>query len=212
MKNIIITIDGPAGSGKGEIAKYLSNKWSLRHLDSGIIYRRLAHKLLKNGVSFDDKPNILRILKKEKNLSFRKNKILRKEKISFWASRIAIHKYVRDYVNKFQREFVYKNLRKTGFVIDGRDIGSVVFKEADLKLYIEVNEVNRAKRRYKQLIDAGEKSIYPKILEEIKLRDIKDKCRKNSPLIVPNGAVKIDNNGELKKALSKINRLVTKLS
>ena len=66
-----------------------------------------------------------------------------------------------------------------GFVIDGRDIGSVVFKKADLKLYIDVNPEIRAKRRYKQLIDSGEKSIYLKILKEIKLRDKKDKLKRS---------------------------------
>ena len=86
------------------------------------------------------------------------------------------------FVNKLQYNFVKKKKNNQGFVIDGRDIGSVVFKKADLKLYIEVNPEIRAKRRYKQLIDSGEKSIYPKILKDIKLRDKKDKLRKNSPL------------------------------
>ena len=77
-----------------------------------------------------------------------------------------------------QYNFVKKKKNNRGFVIDGRDIGSVVFKKADLKLYIDVNSEIRAKRRYKQLIDSGEKSIYPKILKDIKLRDKKDKTKK----------------------------------
>ena len=87
----------------------------------------------------------------------------------------------------------------------------MVFKNANLKLYIEVNEENRAKRRYKQLIDSGQKSIYPKILREIKLRDKKDKNRKNSPLIVPNGAIIINNNNKFSDTTKQINKLMEKL-
>ena len=87
-----------------------------------------------------------------------------------------------------QYNFVKRNKNSRGFVIDGRDIGSVVFKNADLKLYIVVNSEIRAKRRYKQLIDSGEKSIYPQILKDIKLRDKKDKTRINSPLVIPKDA------------------------
>ena len=105
-------------------------------------------------------------------------------------------------------KFIKENNNKQGFVIDGRDIGSVVFKNADLKLYIEVKPEIRAKRRYKQLIDSGEKSIYPQILKEIKLRDQKDKLRKNSPLVIPKGANIIDNSGLFNNTLKKINQLI----
>mgnify|MGYP003330717231 FL=1 len=93
-------------------------------------------------------------------------------------------------------------------MIDGRDIGSVVFKKANLKLYIDVKPEIRAKRRYKQLIDSGEKSIYRKILKEITLRDQKDKVRKHSPLIIPKGAYIIDNNGTFNKTVKQINKLI----
>jgi cytidylate kinase len=96
-------------------------------------------------------------------------------------------------------------------VIDGRDIGSVVFKNANLKLYIDVSEKNRAKRRYKQLIDNGEKSIYPQILKDIKLRDKKDKARKNSPLVIPKGAFIIDNNSSFRNTSLQINKLIKKI-
>ncbi len=124
------------------------------------------------------------------------------------ASKIAVFSVIRQYINKYQREFVIKNSKNKGFVIDGRDIGSVVFKKANLKLFIKVNEKNRAKRRYKQLIDTGEKSIYPKILKDIKLRDKKDKDRKNSPLVIPTGAYKIDNNGSFRNTVRQINNLI----
>ena len=127
------------------------------------------------------------------------------------SSRGAFRVKLRNYVNKTQRNFVKNNKLHKGFVIDGRDIGSVVFKNADLKLYIEVNEQNRAQRRYKQLIDSGEKSIYRKILKDIRLRDKKDKTRKNSPLVIPKGAIVIDNNGSFKNTANQISFFLDKI-
>ena len=144
-------------------------------------------------------------------ISFRKYKQLRNEKISKSASKIAIYKFVRNFINKIQQNYVKENIKSKGFVVDGRDIGSKVFKNADLKLYIDVNEENRAKRRYKQLIDTGEKSIYPKILKEIKLRDYKDRNRKYSPLVIPNDAFVINNNGSFSDTIEQINKLIKDL-
>ena len=211
MKKIIISVDGPAASGKEKIAKYISKKWKYKHLDSGIIYRKLAYILLKNKTNLKSKSEIKKIINQNIQISFRKSKILRSEKISKIASEIAVHGYIRDYVNKYQRNFVKFNLKNKYFVIDGRDIGSVVFKNADLKLYIEVSEEIRAKRRYKQLIDTGEKSIYRQILKDIKLRDKKDKNRINSPLVVPNGAFVIKNNDTFNNTINQINVLVSNL-
>ena len=212
MKKKIITIDGPAASGKGKIAKYISRKWKLKHLDSGILYRKIAFHLIKNKINHESHSEIKNLIKNISFISFRNSKKLRYEKVSKLASKIATLKFIRLRVNEFQRSFVKNDIKNAGFVIDGRDIGSVVFKKADLKLYIEVSEINRAKRRYKQLIDIGEKSIYPKILKEIKLRDKKDKNRTNSPLIVPIGAHIINNNESFKKTASQINYLVEKIT
>ena len=211
MKKIIISVDGPAASGKEKIAKYISKKWKYKHLDSGIIYRRLAYILLKNKTNLKSKSEIKKIINQNIQISFRKSKILRSEKISKIASEIAVHGYIRDYVNKYQRNFVKFNLKNKYFVIDGRDIGSVVFKNADLKLYIEVSEEIRAKRRYKQLIDSGEKSIYQKILKDIKLRDKKDSLRTNSPLVVPNDAYIIYNNYEFKDTIKQLEKVLVKI-
>ena len=211
MKNKIITIDGPAASGKEKISKYISKKWKLKHLDSGILYRKLAYIFTNDKININNISEIKKKLKRINTLSLRKNKEIRSEEISKLASRIAIYSFVRDFVNKLQHNFVKKNNKKQGFVIDGRDIGSVVFKNADLKLFIKVNAEIRAKRRYKQLIDSGEKSIYQKILKEIKLRDKQDKLRKYSPLIVPKGAYVIDNNGSFKDAMKQINELIVEL-
>ncbi len=208
MKKTIITIDGPAASGKEKIAKYISKKYKLKHLDSGILYRQLAFIFLVDKIDVRDVNQIKKKILKINKISLRNNKKLRTQEISKLASKIAVHSCIRNFVNKLQYDFVNKNKNIQGFVVDGRDIGSVVFKNANLKLYIEVNPEIRAKRRYKQLIDSGEKSIYQKILKEIKLRDKQDRLRKNSPLIIPMGAHVINNNGTFKNTIKQISKLI----
>ena len=204
----IITVDGPAGSGKEKISKYIARKYKLYHIDSGIFYRKLAHILSKNNVKTNEKLKIKELIKKIDKLSLRKNRSLRKENIGVDASEIAKYEFVRDFIN-FQQRLATKSLDyKEGFVIDGRDIGSVVFKKAYLKLYVVVDVEVRAKRRFKQLIDKGEKSIYLKILKDIKLRDKKDKTRKNSPLVVPRGAMIINNSQSFKNTIEKKKKII----
>ena len=208
MKKIIITIDGPAASGKGRIAKYIAKKYNLLHIDSGLLYRKVAKLLIDHKINLNDKNQVKKILINNKKLSLRNDKNLRNEQIGKVTSIVAKKNLIRNYINKQQIMHTNQKTMKKGFVIDGRDIGSIVFKNADLKLFIEVNSEVRAKRRHKQLIDLGEKSIYAKILEEIKLRDRQDIIRSNSPLVVPKGAHIIDNSKSLKITLKKINQLI----
>ena len=208
----IITVDGPAGSGKEKICKYIARKYNLYHIDSGTLYRRLAYELKKNNIKTNEEEKIKKNLKILKKLSLRKDSALRKEKIGKAASEIAKLEFVRNYINSQQRLITKTLNKKYGFVIDGRDIGSVVFKKAFLKLYVDVDVNIRAKRRYKQLIDNGEKSIYLKILKDIKLRDKKDKTRKNSPLVVPRGAKIIDNSHTFKKTIAQIRNIIESIN
>tara|TARA_Y100001970_G_scaffold160369_1_gene196169 strand:- start:4224 stop:4859 length:636 start_codon:yes stop_codon:yes gene_type:complete len=208
LKKIIITIDGPAASGKGRIAKYIAKKYNFLHIDSGLLYRKIAKLLIDNKIDIKSITQIKQFLFKNKKLSLRNSNNLRNEQIGKVSSIIAKMSLVRNYVNKQQILYTTQKTNKKGFVIDGRDIGSVVFKNANLKLFIEVNTSVRAKRRHKQLIDLGEKSIYAEILKEIKLRDRQDIIRSNSPLVVPKGAHIINNSGLFKNTLKKITHLI----
>ena len=208
MKKKIITIDGPAASGKGRIAKYIAKKYNLMHIDSGLLYRKVAKLLVDYKIDLNDINQIKKILINTKKLSLRNYSNLRNEQIGKVTSIVAKMNLIRNYVNKQQIMHTTQKTKKKGFVIDGRDIGSVVFKRADLKLFIEVKPNVRAKRRHKQLIDLGEKSIYAKILKEIKLRDKQDIARLNSPLVIPKGAKVIDNSGLFNTTLKKINELI----
>lgn len=204
----IITVDGSAGSGKEKISKYIARKYKLYHLDSGNLYRRLAYELVKKNIKTFEIHKIKKVIKNIKKLSLRKTQSLRKEHIGKAASEIAKLDFVRYFINSQQRIATKTPNKKRGFVIDGRDIGSVVFKRAYLKLYVDVEVNIRAKRRYKQLIDNGEKSIYLKILKDIKLRDKTDKTRKNSPLVVPRGAKIINNSHTFKKTIAQIRNII----
>ena len=207
MNDLIISVDGPSGSGKERIAKYIANKYNLYHLDSGLLYRRLTYLILKKEINFNNKNELFFFLNSLKYLSLKKHKTLRKEIISKQTSIFATIPMVRKFINNQQKIAVKKILKfKKGCVIDGRDIGSIVFKNAKIKLFIEVKPEIRAKRRHKQLIEQGEKSIYSRILKDINLRDKTDTKRTLSPLIVPNNAVIINNSNSFEKTIYQINK------
>ena len=212
MNNLIISVDGPSGSGKERIAKYIAKKYNFYHLDSGLLYRRLTYLILKKKIYYNSKNELIFFLDSIKYLSLKRHKILRKEIISKKTSIIATFPIVRKFINNQQKLIVNKILKsRKGCVIDGRDIGSKVFKNAKIKLFIEVDPEIRAKRRHKQLIEQGEKSIYSRILKDINLRDKNDKSRKASPLIVPKKAIIIDNSYSFKNTIYQIKNALKKL-
>ena len=212
MDDIIISVDGPSGSGKERIAKFIAKKYNFYHLDSGIFYRRLAYLILKKKINFKNINELVFFLKSLTYLSLRKHKTLRKEVISKQSSIIATIPTVRKFIDNQQKLTVKKILKsKKGCVVDGRDIGSKVFKNAKIKLFIQVKPEIRAKRRHKQLIEQGEKSIYSRILKDINLRDKNDKNRAVSPLIVPKKAIIIDNSFSFKNTIYQIKKALRKL-
>ena len=218
MKKYIISIDGPAGSGKERIAKYIARKYNYFHLDSGILYRRLALLINSKKIDYKKISVIKKFIKSLDNVSLINNKNLRSRKITGLSSKIAKLRIIRDFVNFQQKKIVHEIIVKEkaskyyGAVIDGRDIGSKVFKNAKIKLFITVKSEIRAKRRHKQLIELGEKSIYSKILKEINLRDKSDKSRKESPLVVPKNAIMIDNSNSFKSTINQLIKSLEKLN
>ena len=207
MVDLIISVDGSAGSGKEKICKYIANKYSLFHLDSGIIYRRLVTLIIKRKINYLNLKELIFFLNSINEISIRKHKILRSEEVSLLSSNVAKIKVVRRFVNYQQKKIVKKILKiERGCVIDGRDIGSKVFQKAKIKLFIIVKPEIRAKRRHKQLIELGEKSIYTRILKDMNLRDKTDINRKESPLVIPKRALLIDNSGSFKKTINQINK------
>jgi len=209
LKNFIISLDGPAGSGKERIAKYIAKKYKLFHLDSGIFYRKFALICANNKIDIKNKNELKKTIKLLRQLTSRKNKLLRSEKISLISSLVAKEEIVRSFINSQQKIIVKEKLLKfKGCIVDGRDIGSKVFKNAKIKLFIEVNSEIRAKRRHKQLIALGEKSIHAQILKKINMRDRLDMTRKASPLIIPKDAYIINNSKSFNLTIKEINKIL----
>ncbi len=223
-KDNIITIDGPSGAGKGTIAKNISQslKWHL--LDSGAIYRVLALLVVKNNIDIKDKDkdkDKIITIAKSFNLEFRADKDdellkvylnskevskeLRLQKCAEIASQLAVIKEIRKVLLQKQRDFY----RMPGLVADGRDMGTVVFPNAIIKIFLTASPEERAKRRFKQLQLAGQKGNIHKIFSEIKKRDERDLNRQTSPLIPAKNAIVIDStNLSIDEVITKIMTLV----
>ena len=193
----LITIDGPAGSGKGTIAKQLSQELKLNYLDSGAIYRILGLHLIENNIPIDNEDLIKKSIEKA-NIQFSRHKIslnnrdvtdeIRTESIAKIASLIAANKTVREGILDLQRSF----LKKPGLVAEGRDMGTVVFPEAKNKFFLTASVQERADRRYKQLISKGFDVSIADLVVEIQERDFRDINRTISPLVPAANAVIID--------------------
>lgn len=193
----LITIDGPAGSGKGTIARILSDRLHLNYLDSGAIYRVIALFLNRNHIPEDNEQLITQKIK-DLNIVFLKTKVtlndddvteeIRSEKIAKTASHISSLKSVRASILDLQRSY----FKPPGLVAEGRDMGTVVFPEANKKFFLTASTVERAARRYKQLISKGFDVNIHDLVCEIQERDDRDINRKISPLVPASDAHQID--------------------
>tara|TARA_Y100000590_G_C15554478_1_gene952255 strand:- start:456 stop:1112 length:657 start_codon:yes stop_codon:yes gene_type:complete len=176
-----VTIDSPAAAGAGTQAKLIGKHFNLITLDTGRVYRYVAYIKITEPTKF----NYKYIKKKIDKLKMKdlKNKKLSSDKVATVASMIAKDKKIRKLVHAFQLECAYNPPKKyAGSCLDGRDIGSVVVKDADVKFYLTANVKVRALRRYKELKVKNNKITYKDVLKSIKKRDKSDKNRKISPL------------------------------
>ena len=198
----VITVDGPSGAGKGTVSHMLADTLGWHFLDSGALYRVVGQACLLEGVSWDDHPAVAdiarhlqvsfsaapggEILVAYKGLDVSRE--IRTEEGGRGASTVAAIPAVRDALLARQREF----LRAPGLVADGRDMGTVVFPAAPLKIFLTASALERAERRYKQLIAKGENVSLARLLEDIRERDARDSSRAVSPLVPAEDAIIID--------------------
>ncbi|MCZ2203437.1 (d)CMP kinase [Bartonella sp. A05] len=188
MKPFVIAIDGPAASGKGTLARKIAAHYNLQHLDTGLTYRGVAHALLQQGLSLDDEISAIAYAKKL-DLNTLNPALLSAHEIGDAASKIAIIPAVREILVAKQRNFA-KIL--PGSVLDGRDIGTVVCPNANIKLYVLANVQIRAQRRYQEILAQGIPADYNEILANLERRDIRDMTRKQSPLKPAQNALLLD--------------------
>lgn len=199
----VITIDGPSGSGKGTVAKILSQKLGWNLLDSGALYRLVAFGALKHGIALDDEPALSEFaLKLDVKFVLQEGsellipvfegedvaKQIRTEECGAAASRVAALNPVRDALLDRQRAFA----TDAGLIADGRDMGTVVFPDAPVKIYLNASAEERAERRYNQLKLSGESVSIAAILNEIRTRDERDMNREVAPLKPADDAIEID--------------------
>lgn len=189
-----IAIDGPAGSGKSTIAKKLSAKLNFDYLDTGALYRGVTYLIEKNGLNLDQEKEIQELLDSV-HFHFEGNKLyldgalieneIRKNSISNLVSHVASKGFIRRNLTRIEQEIASKT---ANVILDGRDIGTVVLPEAELKIYLDASPAVRAKRRHRELVDRGELVDAKRLLDEIIARDSLDMKRLEGPLVVAKDA------------------------
>ena len=210
----IVAIDGTAASGKGTLAKKTANYFGFKYLDTGILYRVVAYYLKSSEIHSEISKQIVQdslrlLINKDFKLSH-----LRNEEISFKASIISKNKIVRDNLLTYQREFA---MQEGGTVLDGRDIGTVVCPNADIKIFVDADIEIRAKRRYDQYLKNNSDSNLNlnDIIDDLTKRDYIDKNRQLSPLVSAKDAYSLDTSNitsddGLKKIIQIISRKLEK--
>lgn len=185
---IIIAIDGPAASGKGTLALKIACYYNLPHLDTGLLYRAVAKIVIESGQSLEDEAAAVEAAQKV-NADVLSSPDLRDRAMGEAASLVATHPGVRAALIEYQRQFA---INPAGAVLDGRDIGTVICPDADVKLYVTASVEERARRRFKELSSKGAIASYDDILADLKKRDERDSKRSNAPLKVAEDAIVLD--------------------
>ncbi len=193
----IIAIDGPAAAGKGTLASRLAGHFNLELLDTGLLYRAVARKVLDIGVDIGDEPQAYEDISGQAARGLIAVDLevdgLRTDETAQAASKVSAIPAVRNALLDFQRTFAKTPPNKaSGAVLDGRDIGTVVCPAAEIKLFVTAATEVRAERRHKELQERGQVSIYARVLQDMKERDARDTDRDVAPLVPADDALQID--------------------
>lgn len=211
-----IAIDGPSAAGKSTIADLLAKRFQLTHLDTGAMYRCCAYAAVSRGISLEDE-NALYEMIQTLDIRFDENKDvyignekvsleIRKNDISMAASKVSAFAKVREALVAMQQEIA----KEKGYILDGRDIGTVVLPDADVKIYMVASVEARAMRRFKEYQDKGIAADYETIYQDIMQRDYQDTHRKASPLQKASDAILIDTSDmSIDQVVDKIANIIT---
>jgi cytidylate kinase len=195
---IEIAIDGTSASGKGTLAKKLSQQFAIPHLDTGLMYRKVASEILKNKIDYNNLSELSCQIAKESSFENLQNEELRAESIAQMASKIAIFPALRNMLNLKQKEFIGKsNEQFGGCVLDGRDIGTKILPHTNFKFFIDASIEIRARRRLLEknisfLHENDEKCMLQSLIENMVERDNIDRSRVDSPMVPAKDAYVID--------------------
>ncbi len=190
---MIIAIDGSAASGKGTLAKAVAKHLKYDHLDTGALYRALALSLINTGQNTEnfDKSQIVKIAR-NLDLALTQSPLIRSEEVAGLASRVAAIGPVRTQLLALQRHFAESASEGRGAVLDGRDIGTIVMPDADIKFFVDARIEVRALRRTKELLQSGQSAMFRDVLADMQARDDRDRNRSVAPLRAADDAITID--------------------
>ena len=186
--DLVIAVDGPAASGKGTVAARIAAHYGLPYLDTGLLYRAVGMAVLAAGGDLDD-PEQATTAARALELSSLDDPHLIGRTAGDAASRVAFHPPVRAALLKLQKDFA---AQPGGAVLDGRDIGTVIAPDADVKIYVTADAEVRASRRWKQLVGRGEDVAFETVLDDILKRDARDADRDTAPMVAADDAVLLD--------------------
>ena len=209
----IITVDGPAGVGKGTICKLLAKDLDAKVLNSGEIFRTVAYYLKKNKVDFENTTSVINSAENSaENFEYKKissNKLYSRD-IDLISSKISMIPRLRKITIKIQKDFVKLNKHRTKTIIaEGRDMGTVIFPKADVKIFMWAKAEIRAKRRFLQINKPLKTQEYNSILQEILYRDMRDMSRKTAPLKPAEDSYLIDNsNLDIEQCFNRILKII----
>ena len=192
--NITVAIDGNAASGKGTLAKNLATYFNYAYLDTGKLYRASALVIKENGIDYTDINKVIKLIKYHNFFDVNLNdNALKSDEIGKLASLISGYKELRKILLTYQRKFAQtQHSNKLGVILDGRDIGTIVLPEANIKFFVTASIDVRTERRWKELISLGQSTIKRNVEKDIRDRDKRDSKRKYSPLIASQDAILID--------------------
>jgi cytidylate kinase len=188
---MIIAIDGPAASGKGTIARRLAAHYGLPHLDTGLLYRATARSLMERGERLENVDAAISAARGLALTDFDETQ-LRGAEMGEAASIMGAMPQVRAVLLDLQRQFA---ARQEGAILDGRDIGSIICPNADVKIFVTAESETRAQRRALELKSRGEKVDFAAVLADIQKRDERDSSRSSAPLIMASDAIRLDTTG-----------------
>lgn len=203
-RRINIAIDGPSGAGKSTLAKAIAKELNISYVDTGAIYRTVGFAARREGIEPTDRAAVAAMLahitveaRFEGGAQYMYldgeclGERIREHEISHYASAVSAIPEVREFLFDMQRDIAAKN----SVVMDGRDIGTVILPDADVKIFLSASANDRAERRYKELLERGQSADFEKILVDIKERDARDSSRDIAPLRPADDAVLLDNSG-----------------
>ena len=213
-----IALDGPSGAGKSTVAKALAKRLGIIYVDTGALYRTIGLYVRRKGIDKDDRDGIISCLDEiDLNMEFKNSEqiitlngevvgdSIRTGEIAMYASKVSAIPEVRSFLLDTQRDIANKN----SVVMDGRDIGTVILPDAEVKVFMVASPEARAERRYKELVAKGESCTLESVLADINLRDKNDSTRQAAPCVPASDAVIFDNSGyDVEQSVDKVIEII----